>query len=431
MDNLEGAQQGFIPVAFVVDGVVVEMIGANPGLASALFNNPTIVNAMGQDVKPGCLYTGTRFDCSKTFDKGPKTNPTPQPSISEDTKDMIYVAIPAYNEEDLILTISTCLNEANDPSKVVIGVAMQYTNGQYPDLGAYPHLRSIRIDEPVGIGTCPTRDLAASMMNGEEYYLQIDAHTVFKKNWDVILKSRYKELKKEYDKPIISTYVPYWYKDKETGKFMGMGNNEDFTLTHTPWALQFKHTVEEAHEFDTVFSADALCTPNPLVVTYDDKPYHEHHLTSGHFLFTESTFLDEVPFDPECTYHEENTTPMRAWTRGYRIFSIKEDVLWTREMFHGRDIRNSWRSKADESPEGETPFKTKVVMGTLRNKDILTGKVLGVWGAPTLELLEEYEKAAGVDYKEFYKKMYDLVEKDKSRFYASTALYELDKKVNG
>jgi hypothetical protein len=122
---------------------------------------------------------------------------------------------------------------------------------------------------------------------------------------------------------------------------------------------------------------------------------------------------------------------MRAWTRGYRIFSIKEDVLWTREMFHGRDIRNSWRSKADESPEGETPFKTKVVMGTLRNKDILTGKVLGVWGAPTLELLEEYEKAAGVDYKEFYKKMYDLVEKDKSRFYASTALYELDKKVNG
>lgn len=429
MDNSIGLPDDYTTIAFVVNGVVFELIGAGPKLSAALFSNPTIVNATGLDVKPGCLYDGVKFNCSNQEPAVKIQNP--QTHISEDKEDTIYVSIPAYNEEDLHLTISTCLNMANDPSKVVIGIAMQYPAGNWPDLSAYPDIRIIRIDEKIGLGTCPTRDLAASMMNGEGYYLQIDAHTIFKKNWDIILKSRYKELKKEYDKPIISTYVPYWYKDKQTGELIGMGERKDFSFEHIPWALQFKRYFEEGLERETVYSADGLCTPQPLTVTYDEKPYYEHHLISGHFLFSDSQYLTDVPFDPECTYHEENTTPMRAWTRGYRIFSIKEDILWTREMFHGRDIPTSWRSNADDAPEGELSFKEKIVRGTLRNKDILTGKVLGVWGAPTLELLAEYEKAAGIDYKEFYKTMYEMVEADKTRYYASTALYELDKKLNG
>lgn len=429
MEHKFGPQNPYRTLALILDGRVVQLMGVNDELASILLSKPTIVDVSSIQVRPGCTFDGSTFKCN---DPGPVVRPTnPQTHISDDKEDTIYVSIPAYNEEDIHLTISTCLNMANDPTKVVIGIAMQYPAGNWPDLSAYPDIRVIRIDEPIGLGTCPTRDLAASMMDGEKYYLQIDAHTIFKKDWDIILKSRYKELKKEYDKPIISTYVPYWYKDKQTGELMGMGEKRDFNFEHTPWALQFKNYIDDGHEKETVYSADGLCTPQPLTVTYDEKPYYEHHLISGHFLFTDSQYLTDVPFDPECTYHEENTTPMRAWTRGYRIFSIKEDILWTREMFHGRDIPTSWRSNADDAPEGELSFKEKIVRGTLRNKDILTGKVLGVWGAPTLELLAEYEKAAGIDYKEFYKTMYEMVEADKTRYYASTALYELDKKLNG
>ena len=73
----------------------------------------------------------------------------------------------------------------------------------------------------------------------------------------------------------------------------------------------------------------------------------------------------------------------------------------------------------------------KVIRGTLRNKDILTGKVIGEYGSPSLELLKEYEKLAKVDYKKFYKDMYDVVEKTGDRYFAAKQLYDLDKKING
>lgn len=431
MDYLENAPKDFVPIAFIIGGTVVEMIGASPSLAMALLNNPVIAKVPNQDIRPGCRYDGKDFDCSNVNEQLPVQITNPQTHISSEKEETIYVSIPAFNEEDLLLTITTCLNQANDPSKVVIGIAMQYTDGKWPNLSAFPDIRAIRIDEPVGIGTCPTRDLAASMMDGEGYYLQIDAHTIFKKNWDILLKARYKELKKEFDKPIITTYVPFWYKDKQSGEILGMGENRDFTKDHVPWALQFKNIVDDGPDKETVLSADGVLTPTPLHINYDDKPYYEHHLVSGHFLFTDSQFLLDVPFDPECTYHEENTTPLRAWTRGYRMFSIQEDVLWTREMFYGRDVVNSWRSNVEKAPEGVMDFKEKIALGTLRNKDILTGKVLGIWGAPTQELLDEYEKAAKVDYKKFYEDMYKLVEENRGRYYAAEALYELDKKVNG
>ena len=415
----DGLPSNYQQIAVITEGNVVEVIGVSHSLAHAFLNNPTFIHVPPrQNVNPGCKYIDGKFHCP------PEKQVFPESELVY--KDVIFVAIAAFNEDDIHQTITTCLTMAKEPNKVHFGVVLHYPEKNFPDLSAYPHTTYINIDDEIGLGTGPTRDLAASMLTEEEYYLQIDAHTVFKKDWDVILKAYYKELKKKYDKPIISTYVPFWYRDKVTDEVMvmgGLGLNHNFV----PWALRFKADDKGP---ESNYLLDGVKTPDVLVVSYDNDPYYEHHLTAGHFLFTSSKFLEEVPFDPNITYHEENTTALRAWTRGYRIFSIKEDVLWTREFHHGKDTADSWRSRSDKLGESGKSFRMMIVEGTLHCKKILTGELLGIWGAPTKELFDEYELASGSNYQQFYDEMDAEVEKDMNKYYAATELYKLEREQN-
>lgn len=347
----------------------------------------------------------------------------------------IFIGIPAYNEEDIHQTIKTALGKATNPSAIRMGVVLHYPNKDFPNLNIYPNVKIIAIDNQMGLGTCLTRDLAASLYEGEDYYLQIDAHTIFKAGWDSILKANYKELKKTVEKPIISGYVPFWYKDKVTGETLTMRGDSEFEKSAIPWtqvpkSVGLKNNVIDFEE--QAYTVEGLDTPFAKEANFSSSNYEEQFLTSGHFIFTSGKFLEEVPFDPLLTYHEENTTPMRAWTRGYRIFNMKTQVLWTREMYRGRDVVNSWRSHAStiRNEAGEV-FADKIIDGCLRNKEILTGKILGIWGAPTQELLDQYELTSGIDYKKFYEEMYKVVEKTGNKHYAAKRLYDLDKLKNG
>jgi hypothetical protein len=347
----------------------------------------------------------------------------------------IFIGIPAFNEEDVHITIRTALGKAKSPKRVHIGIVLHYPNGDYPDLTMYPNVEVIAIDDKVGLGTGLTRDLACSLYKGEDYYLQIDAHTVFKPNWDEILIKNYKELKKTVDKPIISTYVPYWYRDRKTGQPLTMFGTADFDAPcETMWSLVVKGNpralgMEDPERYrEFTYGIEGIESPAACVADFSKSNYEEQYVFAGHFMFTTAKYLEEVPFDPLTTYHEENSYPMRAWTRGYRIFNMKDHALWTREMYtKGRDVPNSWKSTIEIKHEDGVSFRDKVTEGTLRNKDILTGKVLGIWGAPTQELLDEYEKASGINYKEIYKKMYEAVEEFGDKYPAAKNLYDLEK----
>lgn len=351
----------------------------------------------------------------------------------------IFVGIAAYNEEDIINTIQTALEKASDPAGVHIGAVLQYTEGNFPDLSLFPTVKIIKNSEETGLGLGIARGLSVSLYDNEKYYLQIDAHTVFKKNWDVILKENYKKLKSVCDKPIISCYTPYYYKDAKTNKNITMAKNEDWEGYYPSWSLVAKSDTRAIGMEDKdryylfAYGIEALNSPAAAAANFNNEGYEEQYFISGHFLFTSSSFLKDVENDPILTYHEENVMGMMAWTRGYRIFNMKDHVLWTRGMNAegGKDVENSWRQRVTKKDKYGVCFRDKLVMGTLRNKDILTGKVLGKEGSPTIDLLNSYEKAAGVDYKKFYKDMYEMVEKTGTKYPAAKMLYDLDGIING
>lgn len=346
----------------------------------------------------------------------------------------IFIGIAAYNEEDLIDTVQTALEKAKHPERVYLGVVSHYPKGDFPDLSAFANTQVIHVSETIGLGLGVTRNLAASLYNGEDYYLQIDAHTVFKQNWDSILIDAYKSLTNVADKPIISTYVPHYHRDRVTSQKLTMAKDELWEKDYTPWTLVTKSHPDAIgmEDKDTyykfAYGIEALDSPGAKNADFSVNNYEEQYFISGHFLFTSALFLQEVKYDPLLAYHEENVIAMLAWTRGYRIFNANIHVLWTREMWGlGRDVVNSWKVTYLEKDEHGVCFRDKVVAGTLRNKEILTGKVLGEWGAPTQELLDQYEKAAGLDYKKFYSDMYKMVERTGTFYYAARALYDLEK----
>ena len=313
-------------------------------------------------------------------------------------KGTIFIGIPAYNEEDLIQTVESCISKSVFPNNLTFGIAMQYTDKNFPDFKQYPNVKVVHIPEEAPYGTSPTRALAASLRRDEEYFLSIDAHTLFKSNWDAELISAYKQLETMAKKPVISTYTPFWYKDVNN-KILNQIGKEDLEASFPMINLRFK-TLEDQPE-------DQFIIPSPTWGLEVKDPFIEHHLVSAGFIFSKLSFLDDVPFDTLLPYYEENTTALRAWTRGYRMFAINKDVLWTREMFRGKDTPNSWRQHMGFKDKTSNTFHEKIIKGSLRCKDILTGKILGMYGSPTLALLNEYEKNANIDYVSVYNDMRD------------------------
>ena len=352
-------------------------------------------------------------------------------------KDHIFINIAAYNEEDILDTIDTAFSKADNPDNVHIGIVLQYPEGNFPDLDKYKNIKIIKRHEKVGLGLGVARGLASTLYDEEEYYLQIDGHTVFRKNWDTIAMSNYNKLKEIAEKPIISTYVPYYYRDKVTGQKLTMAKNEDWDGEYIGWTLVPKSHpssigMEDKEKYKRfVYGIEALESPGAANANFIGFGYEEHYLISGHFLFTSGSFVKDVKYDPQLAYHEENVIAMLAWTRGYRIFNIKDHVLWTRAMHEiGRDVPKSWKETYLEKDENGICFRDKVVAGTLRNKQILTGQVIGEYGAPSKELLDKYQQALGFDYVEFYKNLDKIVEETGDMYPAAKFLYDLERSLN-
>lgn len=330
----------------------------------------------------------------------------------------IFVCTSAYNDTDIFITLETAYSNARNPEDIYFGIGMQYPDIPKPDLSSYKNVRTINIPQTQPIGTSPSRAIAAELIEDENYFLSIDAHTIFKKDWDKNLIEYFSELKENHEKPIISTYSPYWYRDKN-GFIFNQSKKESFDEEMVQHTLKFKT--------DDEFFPEGYVMPTPTWDKQVTSKYEEHYLIGAHLLFAESSYLNEVPFDPYISYHEENTTAMRAWTRGYRIFAIDKDILWTREMFHGVSDLDSWRHKLERKNLDGFNYLDKIALGALRCKDILLGKILGIYGAPTIELLMEYEKHAGIDHADIYKKIYDRVEASSKINTPSRAMYDFDK----
>lgn len=364
----------------------------------------------------------------------------------------IFVAVAALNEEFIKLTVDTALDKAAFPNRISFGIWEQTTNNSFTNLpfDKYKKIKHIKASYGAMLGVGIARLNALSLYANEDFILSIDAHSIFNVDWDINLINNYYKISNYlgHDNVVISVQGPWWrfnddgsiFYSSTKDKLIAIGYNaplipeevDDVTFEtyyHHP-SLVF-HCQAYKKEDNNTYVALLRRGNNPYTKTftnfqdmtawlatgnYDGGGYPRHigydvnsqeldyieqfNLTAS-CMFSKAHFFQDIMPDPYYMFGgEEPAWAMRASTRGYQIFSINKTILW--HLNKMGTLNPNDRLLDPGIPELVLDAQTKAKYGHKRAERFLRGDELGYWGAPSLELLKEYEQQAGIDFNKFY-----------------------------
>src|SRR3990167_5703242 len=226
----------------------------------------------------------------------------------------IFVSIASYRDNKCPTTILSCFEKAKNPSLITCGVCQQNKDSdldcRHDLIGKTEYIHNvkiIRLKEYEAKGPTYARYLCSTLWDGEGYYLQIDSHTQFEKDWDEKLINMIKVIKEKglSQKPVLSTY-PKNYDDTKDP-------------SHIPRLCEAMFNER-----------DMISFKGAVILRKTELPVNTPFMAAG-FFFCESKFLNEIPFDPNLPYlfyGEEIANSARFWTHGWDIFTPNENAVY-------------------------------------------------------------------------------------------------------
>ena len=244
----------------------------------------------------------------------------------------IFVSIASYLDPELESTIDSCLSMAASPESVHIGIFDQSYN-QNSSLAntSNASYKWVHYTEALGAGFA--RSEVQKMYRGEDYFLQIDAHSVFTKFWDRRLIQWLDKLPK---KSIISMWpMPYTRKN---GKVI-LNKHEQ-----GKWPVQAPHKTVASR-----YGRSWVGARRPLTGEYEWS-----QVGLGGLWFCEGRFVNHVPYDPRISWHgEEFLLSVRAFDMGYEVYGVNDTFLYHNYARHGHprvwDNDKEWKMKQAEA----------------------------------------------------------------------------------
>ena len=104
---------------------------------------------------------------------------------------MIFVSLASYRDPELLQTVKSAYDNADKPDEIVFGIYSQVAEGEHPDLSAYP-TREVVVPYTEAKGAGYARAEVQKLYQDEEWFLQVDAHTLFEPHWDTLAKQSIK-----------------------------------------------------------------------------------------------------------------------------------------------------------------------------------------------------------------------------------------------
>ena len=280
-------------------------------------------------------------------------------------------------------TINSAIENAVDPDSLHFGIVYQGTEREKPDFDSIPNCSVISLHPKQARGAGYARHLGMSLYNNQDYYMQVDSHTLFAPRWDsravgqlVLARERAAN-----DKVVLSCFPPpFVYQDNKKIVIPKDGVPQaTYPTKQRPILNKRKEWTAERVEFDDL-----------------SLPEESTTVLAG-LIFADGRIVSDVPYDPEISFFgEEICFAMRAWTRGWDIYSpsvILAYHFYTRVSFpkiwKDRNLRKiSWTELEEIS----------------RNKQrlVLTGQEQSEFGAGNVRSLKDFEKFCGVDFAKVY-----------------------------
>jgi len=294
----------------------------------------------------------------------------------------IFVFTCGVDEDDIYVTVKSAYENARFPSRVYFGIIDQRTDGKFSNTDLYENVKKVNVDYKYPLGLGLGRLNALMLHENQDYALQIDAHTIFDKNWDINLLHEISTLSVRYEKSAISNR-PKWYSKNETGEIYKYD---------TPGARLNIKNADRSYEPEIIgeIAVEEAC---------------EHYLTSGGFVFAKLELFKEVMPDPRIAFYgEEHVLALRASTRGWKFFAIRDSYLYSfgRSESIVNGTNDSWKKIYSKPLTNNKPcvdFDAAINNKSSIVKQILDGDIISYWGSPTEEAYELYIQNLGFDYR--------------------------------
>lgn len=296
-------------------------------------------------------------------------------------KNKIFISIASYRDPELIPTIENCLATAKNPRNLVFAISREYhPDDKFDDLSKYKKRKSFRIIEKKwdkSLGVCRARHNLQKLYDGEEFYFQLDSHHRFVQDWDVKIKKCFNDLKKDgYKKPIISSYLPSYEP-----------NTKNESRLDDVWRTYIDRFMPEGPIF--IF-------PETIQNWKDtDKP-EKARFISGHFIFSDGHFVEQVPYDPDLYFHgEESSLAARAFTHGYDLFHLPKPWVW--HHYHRAGTKRHWDDNSTWQKLNDKSFlRFRKLFGMDHHKRVNYKN----YGFGKDRSLADYEKYSGLRFKD-------------------------------
>jgi glycosyltransferase involved in cell wall biosynthesis len=300
-------------------------------------------------------------------------------------KETILVHLPAYRDPELIPTIKSALENAKYPKRIHFGICRQYhPDDKFDDLSEYKNDKRFKIYECLyteAKGLPWARAIInEQLLTDEDYICQLDSHHRFAKDWDVTLIEMHNQREKQGYKPILAAYLPLYTPFNDPGG-----------RTMEPWQQHFVCFYPHG----TIFIRPGLLTGWQNMT---EPPFSR--FLSGHFCFARAEWAKEIKHDPDIYFSgEEINLTVRSYTHGYDMFHPHKLVVWHSTMREERAGMLKWDDDAKRgvdwwNKQNTARAKIRQLFRVEDNGFDLTGYDLG-----TVRTIEDYEKYAGVNFK--------------------------------
>jgi hypothetical protein len=227
-------------------------------------------------------------------------------------KNTIFISIASYRDDECQKTINSLFENAKYKNNCFVGICQQNNFDTDDDCLINCKWKSniniIRIPYFEAKGPTYARYLCSGLWNGEEYYLQIDSHSTFVKDWDEKLINMINEIKDRNLslKPVLSHYPIDIIK-------------KDITDSGIP------------HIFSAEYNKVGILILSTAIYTNNNNDFLKSYFMSAGMFFCESKFLNEIPFDPtldDLFQGEEILTSVKFYTNGWDVFTPKENLIY-------------------------------------------------------------------------------------------------------
>ena len=310
------------------------------------------------------------------------------------SKKTIFVSVASYRDFYCSRTLESMYKNAARPENIYVGLCIQNKEededcGLSGELAQYSkNIATIRMKNYEAKGPTWARYLCTTLFNNQDYFFQIDSHTLFDKDWDETLMKMIDEIKTNTEsKDVVLSHYPPSYHDYENKK-------------------KSKNVVDTiCQSFFNEKGMVSFLGATPIDMS-KEKYVQTPHIAAGMF-FCEGKCLRDVPYDPNLPnlfVGEEILHSARVWTAGYDIYSPTEVTVY--HLYTRSDQPHVWDDKK-KFDDTEAFNKAKHILNFQDTKPIpdYVNENIEHYGLGKKRTLQEFLDFAGIDpvKKQIYK----------------------------